>query len=128
MLFWLTQYLEHIWHVFYVFQYISFRCILVALTALIFSFLFGNIVIRKLNQYRIGQTIRELGPKSHHVKSGTPTMGGILILLSISVAVLLWADLSNKYIWVVLIATLGFGFVGLVDDYLKLKYRSSIKV
>lgn len=126
MLFWLTQYLGQFWHIFHVFQYITMRCILAALTALIFSFIFGNPVIRWLDRYRIGQTIRDDGPQSHFKKTGTPTMGGTMILLSIAFCILLWGNLANSYLWVTLIVTLGFGTVGWIDDYLKLTRKTSV--
>jgi len=124
MLLWLTQYLEQFWYVFHVFQYITFRCILAALTALIFSFVLGPFLIKSLNRYRVGQTIRNDGPQSHLIKTGTPTMGGALILLSIACCIILWGDLSNRFLWVTLAVTLGFGLIGWVDDYLKLTRQS----
>ncbi len=104
---------------FRVFQYLTLRAILGALTALIISFIVGPIMIKKLTQQKIGQSIRKDGPESHYEKAGTPTMGGALILVAISVSTLLWADLENRYIWVVLLVTLGHGIVGFIDDYRK---------
>jgi len=108
-----------------VFQYITLRAILGVLTALVFLFIFGPAMIRRLSQYQIGQQIRELGPQSHQKKAGTPTMGGALILVAVAVSTLLWADLSNRYIWVVLIVTLLFGAIGWWDDYKKLVLKNS---
>jgi phospho-N-acetylmuramoyl-pentapeptide-transferase len=125
MLLILLEYLEHHWHFFHVFQYITFRCILAAITALTVSLLLGPKVIRWLSFYKIGQFVRNDGPQSHLCKAGTPTMGGVLILLSITTSVLLWADLTNPYIWLTLITTLGFGLIGWVDDYRKLVLKNS---
>ncbi len=125
MLLWLSQHLEHAWGFLRVFQYITLRCILAALTALIVSFVFGKPLINWLNRYRVGQMVREIGPQSHLVKAGTPTMGGVLILLAIVVSVLLCGDLDNTYLWVTFIVTLGFGLIGWLDDYLKLTLKSS---
>jgi phospho-N-acetylmuramoyl-pentapeptide-transferase len=96
------------------------RAILSALTALVLSLAAGPFVIQRLSRQRIGQQIRELGPVSHLPKAGTPTMGGALILLAIAVSTLLWADLGNRYVWIVLVVMLAFGIVGFVDDYKKL--------
>lgn len=126
MLLWLINFLAKYWHTLHVFEYITLRCILTALTALVFSLLLGNPVITWLKKYHIGQQIRKCGPKSHLVKSGTPTMGGSLILLSITLSILLWADLTNKYIWVCLFVMLGFGTIGWIDDYLKLTKKNSV--
>ena len=108
-----------------VFRYITFRTIYAVLTALVISFLLGPAVIRWLQRLHIGQQIREAGPKSHQAKSGTPTMGGLLILIAVVGSTLLWADLSKRYVWVVLLATVGFGFIGFWDDYLKVVKRHS---
>ncbi|KPV39501.1 phospho-N-acetylmuramoyl-pentapeptide-transferase [Thiohalorhabdus denitrificans] len=105
---------------FSLFQFITFRTIAATLTALILSFLVGPWMIARLSRYNIGQTVREEGPESHLPKAGTPTMGGTLILVALVVPTLLWADLSNRYVWVVLLATAAYGVIGLVDDYLKL--------
>ncbi|MCK4609383.1 MAG: phospho-N-acetylmuramoyl-pentapeptide-transferase, partial [Gammaproteobacteria bacterium] len=120
MLLWLTQHLTNNWHFLHVFQYITFRCILTALTALIISLLIGQPLIKWLGHFQIGQTVRDDGPQTHLKKAGTPTMGGVSILLSIACAVLLWSDLSNRYIWVTLTVMLSFGLIGGVDDYLKI--------
>ncbi len=110
---------------FRVFQYLTFRAILGALTSLLISFIIGPVMIRKLSSNKIGQSIRELGPQSHYEKSGTPTMGGALILVAITVSTLLWADLGNRYIWVILLVTLGYGIIGFIDDYRKVIKRNS---
>ncbi len=109
---------------FNVFSYITLRTMLAVLTALVISFIIGPMMIRKLTAYKIGQSVRDDGPQTHLVKAGTPTMGGALILMSIVLTTLLWADLSNRYIWVVLLTTLGFGVIGWVDDYRKVVYRN----
>jgi len=125
MLYWLADYMQDHLRFFSVFQYLSLRAILGVLTALGISLLLGPWVIRRLNEMRIGQAVRTDGPQSHLSKSGTPTMGGALILTAIFISTLLWADLSNRYIWVVMIVTLVFGAVGWVDDYRKVALRDS---
>ena len=109
---------------FHVFEYITLRAVLATLTALTISFVVGPKMIRKLTQYKVGQSVRDDGPQTHLIKAGTPTMGGALILVAISVATLLWGDLHNKYIWVVLFTTLGFGAIGWVDDYRKVVHKN----
>ncbi len=109
---------------FNVFSYITLRTVLAVLTAMVIAFVIGPKMIRKLTAYKIGQAVRDDGPQSHLVKAGTPTMGGALILMSIVLTTLLWADLSNRYIWVVLLTTMGFGVIGWVDDYRKVVYRN----
>ncbi len=104
---------------FRVFQYLTFRAVMAALTALLMGLLAGPYVIRRLTELKIGQPIRGHGMETHHIKSGTPTMGGALILLCISVSTLLWADLTNRFVWIVLLVTLGFGSIGWVDDWRK---------
>ena len=104
---------------FNVFRYITFRTIYASLTAFLICFFIGPYVIRTLSRLQIGQYIREDGPQVHHKKAGTPTMGGILILLSVAASTLLWANLSNYYIWIILMITLSYGAIGFVDDYLK---------
>jgi phospho-N-acetylmuramoyl-pentapeptide-transferase len=121
----LAQWLSESYSFFNVFQYITLRSILAVLTALGISLMLGPLMIRRLTELKIGQSIREDGPQSHLVKAGTPTMGGALILLAIAVSTLLWGDLSNHYIWIVLFVTLGSGLVGGIDDYIKLKYGNS---
>lgn len=125
MLLLLTEYLAHYERWFHVFQYITLRCILAALTALLISLLAGPFMIRKLTSHQIGQSIREEGPTSHYQKAGTPTMGGTLILLAITFAIFLWGDLKNHYILTALFTMLGFGLIGLVDDYRKIKYKNA---
>ncbi len=108
-----------------VFRYITFRTIYASLTAFLICFLFGPWMIRRLSYMQVGQYIRDDGPQSHHEKAGTPTMGGVLIILSVAVATLLWADLTNAFIWIVMLVLVGFGLVGFMDDYLmQVKKRS----
>lgn len=125
MLVWLSEYLAHYFHFFHVVQYLTLRAILAALTALFFALLIGPSMIRHLSKYKVGQIVREDGPKTHLSKTGTPTMGGALILVAITLSTLLWGDLSNRYIWLVMIVTLGFGAIGWRDDYLKLVKKQS---
>ncbi|ALM86377.1 phospho-N-acetylmuramoyl-pentapeptide-transferase [Bordetella sp. N] len=106
-----------------VFEYITLRAVLACATALLIGLMAGPRVIRKLTAMKIGQAVRAYGPQSHLVKNGTPTMGGALILISIGISVLLWCDWSNRFIWVVLLVTFGFGAIGWVDDYRKVVYR-----
>lgn len=115
-----ADYLSQFHSGFNVFQYLTLRVILGVLTALAISFLIGPAMIRKLNQYQMGQPIRDDGPETHLSKAGTPTMGGALILVAIAISTLLWSDLSNRYVWVVLLTTLMFGAIGWVDDWKKL--------
>src|SRR5215472_15705621 len=124
MLLEIAQLLARDVRLFNVFQYITLRSVLACLTALAISLILGPLVIRKLTAYKIGQMVRDDGPKSHLTKAGTPTMGGALVLLSILITTLLWADLSNRFVWIVLIVTLGFGVVGWVDDYRKVVQRN----
>ncbi|MEW6387615.1 MAG: phospho-N-acetylmuramoyl-pentapeptide-transferase [Thermodesulfobacteriota bacterium] len=104
---------------FNVFRYITFRSIFAILTALLISLVIGSWAIRKLRQLQIGQYIREDGPQSHLSKAGTPTMGGLMIIFAMLTSTLLWADLTNLYVWLMVAVTLGFGFIGFMDDYLK---------
>jgi phospho-N-acetylmuramoyl-pentapeptide-transferase len=120
MLLYLTDYLGQFHSGFYVFQYLTLRGILGVLTALAISFLIGPWMIRKLNFHQMGQPIRNDGPESHLEKAGTPTMGGTLLLVAIGLSTLLWSDLSNHYVWVVLAVMFSFGAIGFVDDYKKL--------
>jgi phospho-N-acetylmuramoyl-pentapeptide-transferase len=108
---------------FAVFNYITLRAVLATLTALMIGLIAGPALIRKLAELKIGQAVRQDGPQTHLAKSGTPTMGGALILIAVGAATLLWADLANRFVWVVLIVTLGFGLVGWVDDYRKVVHR-----
>jgi phospho-N-acetylmuramoyl-pentapeptide-transferase len=122
-LLWLTDWLSQYDSGFYVFRYLTLRTILGVLTALGISLLVGRPLIRWLSSYKVGQVVREDGPESHFSKAGTPTMGGTLMLVAIGVSTLLWADLSNRFVWVVLLTTMGFGVIGFVDDYKKLVMR-----
>ena len=124
MLLELARWLANDIRAFNVFNYITLRAVLATLTALIISFVVGPSLIRKLTQYKVGQSVRDDGPQTHLIKAGTPTMGGALILVGIAVATLLWADLSNRFVWVVLLTTLGFGIVGWVDDWRKVVHRN----
>jgi phospho-N-acetylmuramoyl-pentapeptide-transferase len=125
MLLWLTDYLSGSVTGFAVFQYLTFRTMVSVVTALAMALFIGPYVIEKLAHHQIGQTVRDDGPESHFSKAGTPTMGGALILIVILLTTLMWCDLSNKYVWTVLLATMSFGVVGWVDDYLKLSQRNS---
>lgn len=109
----------------YVFRFITFRTIYATITALLLAFMLGPWVIDRLSKLQIGQTIRKVGPESHFKKEGTPTMGGTLIVMCIVLPTLLWADLTNAYVWIALFVTVGFGAIGFVDDYKKIKYKSS---
>ncbi len=125
MLYHLLYPLHTEYSVLYVFRYITFRTIYATITALLISFMIGPWLISTLQRLQIGQSIRKVGPESHFVKEGTPTMGGSLILLAIILPTLLWADLSNLYIWVTLLVTAGYGAVGFIDDYLKVVRKNS---
>lgn len=124
MLLILADYLEQYYSGFQVFGYLTLRAILGVLTALAISLVFGAPMIRRLNYMQVGQVVRDDGPQTHLVKAGTPTMGGTLILIAIFVSSLLWADLSNRYVWVVLLVTFGFGAIGFIDDYQKVVYKN----
>jgi len=119
----LTEYLTGLYSGFNVFQYLTMRTILGVLTALLISLVIGPFMIRRLSRYRIGQNIRDDGPQSHLQKTGTPTMGGALLLVAIVLSTLLWMDLGSRLVWVALIVTLAFGVIGWVDDYRKLVHR-----
>jgi phospho-N-acetylmuramoyl-pentapeptide-transferase len=119
MLMWLSEQLLFLDPGFGVFQYLTLRAILAACSAMLISMLVGPFVIARLNDMQIGQTIRSEGPESHLVKAGTPTMGGALILLAVLGSTLLWADLDNRYVWIVIVTTAAFGAIGWVDDYRK---------
>jgi phospho-N-acetylmuramoyl-pentapeptide-transferase len=125
VLVYLADYLSQFHSGFNVFQYLTLRTILGALTALLISFLVGPWMIRHLSFRQIGQQVRDDGPETHFSKAGTPTMGGALILVAIAVSTLLWANLGNRYVWVVLLVTLAFGAIGWVDDYRKIVYGNS---
>jgi phospho-N-acetylmuramoyl-pentapeptide-transferase len=124
MLLALAEWLGRDIRAFNVFSYITLRAVLATMTSLVISFVVGPAMIRKLTAYKIGQAVRDDGPKSHLSKAGTPTMGGALILVSMGVATLLWADLSNRFVWVVLVVTFGHGLIGWVDDYRKVVHRN----
>jgi phospho-N-acetylmuramoyl-pentapeptide-transferase len=109
---------------FNVFNYLTLRAVMAAATALVIGLLAGPAVIRKLTELKIGQAVRTDGPQSHLSKSGTPTMGGALILIAVGITTLLWADLSNRFVWVVLLVSIGFGWIGWVDDYRKVVHRN----
>jgi len=118
MLYHLLYPLHTTFSVFNVFRYITFRTIYASLTAFFICFLLGPWMIRKLANMQVGQYIRDDGPKSHFDKAGTPTMGGTLIILSLTASILMWSDLTNYYVWIVLFVIIGFGGIGFVDDYL----------
>ena len=111
--------LKDLFSPFNIFQYITFRSAGAAITALIISFLIGPKIIRTLSLHQIGETIKDIGPKSHQIKKGTPTMGGIIILLSIILPTILWSRLDNLYIQIILLSTIWMGIIGFIDDYLK---------
>ncbi len=125
MLLWLSDWLAHYFHGFRVFQYLTLRAILSVLTSFILSLVLGAPMIRRLSRYKIGQVVRTDGPQSHLCKAGTPTMGGALILISVTLTTLLWTDLSNGYVWLVLGVMLTFGAIGWVDDYRKMIRKNS---
>jgi phospho-N-acetylmuramoyl-pentapeptide-transferase len=125
MLLWLFETLGQDIRAFNVFSYLTLRAVLATLTALTISFIVGPAVIRKLTTLKIGQSVRSDGPQTHLVKAGTPTMGGALILVSVTVTTLLWADLSNEYVWVALLTLVGFGLIGWVDDWRKVVEKNS---
>ena len=125
MLIHLAEYLTQYFSAFNVFGYITMRAILGALTALILSFALGPLVIQRLASGSVRQPIRDVGPESHLPKAGTPTMGGLLILMAIIVSTLLWADLASRFVWIVLLCTVAFGIIGIVDDYRKLRLGNS---
>jgi phospho-N-acetylmuramoyl-pentapeptide-transferase len=124
MLLILAQWLQDDFKFFRVFNYITFRAVMATATALLIGLAAGPWVIRKLSELKMGQAVRTDGPQTHLVKSGTPTMGGVLILIGIFVSCMLWADLSNRFIWIVMIVTFGFGLIGWVDDYRKVTQQN----
>ncbi|MBV55851.1 MAG: phospho-N-acetylmuramoyl-pentapeptide-transferase [Gammaproteobacteria bacterium] len=126
MLVWLSDYLMQINSNFAVLQYITVRGIFSILTAMAVSLLIGPWIIRRLNYHQIGQVVRDDGPESHFPKAGTPTMGGVLILVSIAISTLLWSDLGNHYVWTVMLVTVAFGAVGWVDDYRKVFEQNTV--
>ncbi len=127
MLYWLLyQKLYPFFHPFRIFRYVTFRTVFASLTALLITLFIGPYVINKLREFQIGQYVREDGPKSHLKKSGTPTMGGVLIVIAILLPTLFWADLADPLVWIVVFATLAFGAVGFTDDYIKVVKRRSL--
>jgi len=127
LLYWLLyQKLFPYFRLFRIFRYLTFRTVFASLTALLIGLLIGPYVIERLREFQIGQYIREEGPQSHQKKSGTPTMGGVLICISILVPTLLWSDLSNPYVWLVMLSTLAFGAIGFADDYIKVVHRRNL--
>ena len=125
MLLELAEYFRGSFNALHLFQYLTFRAIMATLTALAFSLLVGPAVIRKLAEIKAGQVIRSDGPQSHLSKAGTPTMGGALILLAVALSTLLWMDLNNRYVWIVLGVTIAFGAIGFYDDYKKIVLKNS---
>jgi phospho-N-acetylmuramoyl-pentapeptide-transferase len=123
MLLWLAQNFQQDIGVLRVFNFITFRAVFATMTAMAIGLIAGPAVIRMLTRLKVGQAVRTDGPQSHLIKSGTPTMGGALILIAIGISVLLWGDWSNRFIWPVMIVTLGFGAIGWVDDYRKVVYK-----
>ncbi len=127
MLYWLLYLkLFHYFPPFRIFRYLTFRTAFASLTALFTGLIVGPIVIRRLRDFQIGQYIREEGPQAHQKKSGTPTMGGLLIAIAILVPTLLWADLSNPFVWIAVFSTVAFGAIGFADDYLKVVHRRNL--
>src|SRR3984893_9293031 len=126
MLYYLLYPLRNLISGFNVFRYITFRTAWAALTALVISFILGPWLIERMRQLKLGQFIREEGPKSHQQKAGTPTMGGILINIAILIPTLLWADILNPYIWIILFVTFAHGVIGFIDDYRKLAKKQNM--
>ncbi len=127
MLYWLLyQKLFPYFRPFRIFRYLTFRTAFASLTAMLIALLIGPFVIEKLREFQIGQFIREDGPKDHQKKAGTPTMGGVLICIAILVPTLLWSDLANPFVWLVMSSTLAFGAIGFADDYIKVIQRRNL--
>jgi phospho-N-acetylmuramoyl-pentapeptide-transferase len=127
LLYWLLyQKLFPFFRLFRIFRYVTFRCVFSSLTALLIGLLIGPFVIERLREFQIGQYIREDGPQSHQKKGGTPTMGGVLICISIVVPTLLWSDLGNPLVWLVVLSTLAFAAIGFADDYIKVVKKRSL--
>jgi phospho-N-acetylmuramoyl-pentapeptide-transferase len=127
LLYWLLyQKLFPYFPVFRIFRYVTFRCAFASMTAMLIGLLIGPFVIDRLRRFQIGQYIREEGPQSHQKKSGTPTMGGVLICISILVPTLLWSNLANPYVWLVMFATVAFGSIGFADDYIKVVKKRNL--
>lgn len=125
MLLYISEWLANYLHGFHVVQYLTMRAILSTLTALVSSLLLGPTIIRQLSSHHFAQVVRDDGPQTHLIKAGTPTMGGTLILISILVSTILWSDLDNRFVWLVLVMTFGFGMIGYLDDYSKLILKHS---
>ena len=128
MLVWLADYLAGFFSFFNVFEYVTFRTIVSVITALLLTLVIGPLVIRKFEVNNIGETIREDGPPTHHIKSGTPTMGGLMIVISIVIVTLLWGDLTNRHLWIILFALCGFALIGLIDDIKKMRQQRGLSV
>ena len=127
MLYWLLFLkLQHYFPPFRIFRYLTFRTAFASLTALFTALIVGPLVINRLREFQIGQYIREEGPKAHQKKAGTPTMGGLLIAIAIVVPTLLWADLSNRFVWIAVFATCAFAAIGFTDDYTKVVHRRNL--
>ena len=127
MLYWLLyQKLFPYFRYFRIFRYVTFRCVFASLTALLIGLIIGPYVIDRLRQFQIGQYIREEGPQSHQKKGGTPTMGGVLICISILIPTLLWSDLSNPFVWLVMFSTMAFAAIGFADDYTKVAKKRNL--
>jgi phospho-N-acetylmuramoyl-pentapeptide-transferase len=127
LLYWLLYHvLYHYFTPFRIFRYLTFRTAFASLTAMFMGLIIGPAIIRKLREFQIGQYIREEGPQAHQKKAGTPTMGGVLIVISFIIPTLLWADLTNKYVWLVMLSTLSFASIGFADDYLKMAHRRNL--
>jgi phospho-N-acetylmuramoyl-pentapeptide-transferase len=127
LLYWLLYVqLYHYFNPFRIFRYLTFRTVFASLTALFMGLIIGPAVVRQLREFQIGQYIREDGPKAHQKKSGTPTMGGVLIAIAIVIPTLLWADLSNKFVWIAVLSTVGYAAIGFTDDYLKVVHKRNL--
>lgn len=127
MLYWLLYLkLFHYFPPFRIFRYLTFRTAFASLTALFTGLIIGPLVINRLREFQIGQYIREEGPKAHQKKAGTPTMGGVLIVISIVVPTLLWADLTNAFVWLAVVSTIAFGAIGFTDDYIKVIHKRNL--
>src|ERR1700678_2716255 len=127
LLYWLLyQKLFPYFHPFRIFRFLTFRTAFASLTAMLIALLIGPYVIEKLHEFQIGQYIRDDGPKEHQKKAGTPTMGGVLICIAILLPTLLWSDLSNPFVWLVMLSTLAFGAIGFADDYIKVVHRRNL--
>ena len=127
MLYWLLyEKLFPFFHPFRIFRYLTFRTAFASLTALLIALFIGPYVIQKLREFQIGQFVRDDGPQSHLKKTGTPTMGGVLICIAILLPTVLWSDPANPFVWIVVFSTLAFGAIGFADDYIKVVQRRSL--